>query len=96
MAHTVIHNNRMSQHLTTAISLAQGKLDDLRVTAYEDIDDESESALNERGVAGSGIYERVVSVSENLTPTLKTVTVKVIWTDPNPRSVALQTYIAQQ
>jgi type IV pilus assembly protein PilV len=96
MAHTVIHNNRMSQRLTTAISLAQGKIDDLRVTDYDDIEAETESNLNAQGVAGNGIFEREVSVAENLTPTLKVVTVKVFWSDPNPRKLALQSYIAEK
>ena len=63
---------------------------------FDDIDDETETLLDERGVAGNGIYQREVAVSENLTPTLKIVTVKVFWSDPNPRRLAMQAYIAKK
>jgi len=95
MVHTVMHSNRQSQHLTTAINLAQSKIDELRVADYAEIADDSEYDLDENENAGSGIFDRAVSVGENLTPTMKTVTVTVSWGDPNPRHVTMGTIIAQ-
>jgi uncharacterized protein (TIGR02598 family) len=94
MVHMVMNSNKQSSHLTTAINLVQAKIDDLRVGDYADIVDGEEFDLDEDGVAGNGIFDRAVSVTENLTPTVKIIEVSVSWNDNNPRNVNMRTMIA--
>jgi uncharacterized protein (TIGR02598 family) len=94
MVHMVMNSNKQSSHMTTAINLVQAKIDDLRVGDYADIADSEESDLDEDGVAGNGIFDRAVSVTENLTPTVKIIEVSVSWNDNNPRSVNMRTMLA--
>ena len=94
MVHMVMNSNKQSSHLTTAINLVQAKIDDLRVGDYADIVDGEEFDLDEDGVAGNGIFDRAVSVTENLTPTVKIIQVSVSWSDNNARSVNMRTMVA--
>lgn len=94
MVHMVIHSNRMSRNLTTATNLIQSKIDELRVGDYADIADEDEYDLDEDEVAGNGIFDRAVSVTENFTPAVKIIEVSVSWSDQNPRNVSMRTMIA--
>ena len=94
MVHMVMNSNKQSSHLTTAINLVQAKIDDLRVGDYADIVDGEEFDLDEDGVAGNGIFDRAVSVTENLTPTVKIIEVSVSWSDNNARSVNMRTMVA--
>ena len=94
MVHMVMNSNRQSSHLTTAVNLVQGKIDELRLGDYSSIADESESGLDEDGTAGNGIFARAVSVTENFTPAVKIVQVTVSWNDNNPRNVTMRTMIA--
>ena len=95
----VMNSNKMSRNLTTAVNLAQNKIDDLRKLSSEDnyagIVASTESSLDETGNAGSGIFDRTVTVVANADPTFKTVQVTVSWATPNTRQVVLTTIIAQ-
>jgi prepilin-type N-terminal cleavage/methylation domain-containing protein len=96
MVHMVMLSNRMSRNMTSALNLAQGKIDDLRLTDYTSIAAGTESNLDEGGTEGAGIFNRAVSVSENFTPAVKIVTVSVTWSDKKPkaRTVSMKTMIA--
>ena len=94
MVHMVMNSNQQSGHLTTAINLVQAKIDDLRVGDYASIVDEVESDLDENGVAGNGIFDRAVSMSESFTPAVKTIEVSVTWNDNNQRHVTMRTMLA--
>jgi prepilin-type N-terminal cleavage/methylation domain-containing protein len=94
MVHTVMNVNRQSEHLTTAVNLVQAKIDELRVGDYTNILDETEYDLDENGDAGSGIFDRAVSVSESFTPAVKIIEVSVNWSDKNSRSVNMRTMLA--
>lgn len=91
----VIKSNYKSRNLTTAVNLAQNKLDDLKISSYASIVAGSESGLDEEENPGSGIFDRSVTVTTNTTPDYKVVEVKISWTDPDAREVAMQTIIAQ-
>ncbi|MBW2020872.1 MAG: type II secretion system protein [Deltaproteobacteria bacterium] len=95
MVTMVINSNKMTRNLTTAVNLAQNKIDDLKITSYANIVDSTESSLDENGVSGSGIFDRTVSVVENTNPDYKTVQVTVSWAEPNTRQVVLTTIIAE-
>jgi type IV pilus modification protein PilV len=91
----VIQSNYKSRNLTTAVNLAQNKLDDLKISAYASIIAGSETNLNTEGVSGSGIFNRSVTVTTNATPSYKTVEVKISWIDPGSREIAMQTIISE-
>ena len=95
MAITVIQGNGLSKTLTTAVNLAQNKIDDLKVTSFVSIVNSTENNLDENGNLGSGFYNRNVVVQTNRIPSYKTVQVRVSWATPNPRSVTLQSIIAE-
>ncbi|MCF8126436.1 MAG: prepilin-type N-terminal cleavage/methylation domain-containing protein [Desulfotignum sp.] len=95
MTAMVIKSNYQSRNLTTAVSLAQNKMDELKAGAYGSIVDKSESGLDSEGTAGSGIFDCDITVTTNAAPDYKTVEVKVSWSDPDPREVAMQTVIAK-
>jgi type IV pilus assembly protein PilV len=90
----VMNSNEQSGHLTTAVNLVQAKIDDLRVGDYASIADEVEYDIDEDGVEGSGIFDRAVSVTEDLSLTMKTIDVTVTWNDNNQRRVEMRTLLA--
>ncbi len=95
MTTMVIKSNYKSKNLTTAVHLAQNKLDTLKAGTYASIIDASETGLDPRGGASAGIFDRSVTVTSISSPDHKIVEVIVSWSDPDPRQVAMQTIIAQ-
>lgn len=98
MTTMVIKSNYMSKNLTTAVHLAQNKLDALNAGPYADVDNAGladELDLDAQEVAGAGIFNRSVTVTTSTAPDYKTVKVIVSWSDPDLRQVAMQTVIAQ-
>lgn len=91
----VIKANNMSKNLTTAVNLAQNKLDDLKTTNYGSITDSSDNDLDEKGVSGNGIFDRSVSVTTNTNPNYKTIEVEVSWSKYRARKIALKTIITE-
>ena len=95
IASHVIKSNRMSKNFTTAVNLAENKIDDLKIIAYAALADSSESGLDAAAVAGAGIFDRTVTVTESFTPDYKTITATVAWPDPYTRRIVLSTIIAK-
>jgi type IV pilus assembly protein PilV len=98
MTTMVIKSNYKSKNLTTAVHLAQNKLDALNAGPYADVDNAGladELDLDAQEVAGAGIFNRSVTVTTSTAPDYKTVEVIVSWSDPDLRQVAMQTIIAQ-
>lgn len=91
----VIKTNNMGKNMTTAVNLAQNKLDDLKIMTYSSISDTSETDLDEQGNAGNGIFDRDVSVTTSTNPDYKTVEVEVSWSKYMARKIALTTIIAR-
>jgi hypothetical protein len=89
----------MSKNLTTAVHLAQNKLDALKAGAYDDVDNAElpdEIDLDAQEVAGAGIFDRSVTVTPPSTALdYKNVEVTVSWSDPDLRKVRMKTIIAQ-
>ena len=95
MVFTVTNCNSASKNLTSAVNLAQSKIDDLKITAYASILDETETSLDASGVSGSGIFNRATTVTTSTSPNYKTVDVTVSWTTSSRKQVSLKTIIAQ-
>jgi type IV pilus modification protein PilV len=98
MTTMVIKSNYMSKNLTTAVHLAQNKLDALNAGQYADVDNAGlpdELDLDAQEVAGAGIFNRSVTVTTSTDPDYKTVEVIVSWSDPDLRQVRMKTIIAQ-
>lgn len=98
MTTMTIKSNYMSKNLTTAVHLAQNKLDALKARSYDDIAGSiaTEFGLDSQENEGSGIFDRSVTLlSTSVDPNYKTVEVIVSWSDPDLRRVAMQTIIAQ-
>jgi len=95
MTTMVIKSNYKSKNLTTAVHLAQNKLDTLKAGTYASIVDSTETGLDPQEVPGEGIFDRSVTVTTSSNPDYKTVEVIVSWSDPDSRQLAMQTIIAQ-
>ena len=87
----IIYGNSFSRTLTTATALAQDKLEELRDTPYENIED-GKKTLVERNIT----YTRVWQVTADQPATgMKTVEVTVSWATLRQRQpVVLKTIIA--
>jgi len=87
----IINGNKFSNELTTATTLAQDKMEDIRRQDYSDVADEAKAACPSPHAA----YNRKVEVEDDLPATnMKTVTVTVSW-DSDNRDVELKTILAQ-
>ena len=95
MTTMVINSNYKSRHLTTAVHLAQNKLDELTAGSYASVADATETGLDSQETAGAGIFERRVCVTASTDPEYKTVEIIVSWSDPDPRQAVFQTIIAR-
>lgn len=95
MTTMVIQSNYMSKNLTTAVHLAQNKLDALRAGPYASVVDSIETGLDSQEAADAGIFDRSVTVTPRTSPDYKTVVVILSWSDPRQRQVVMQTIIAQ-
>lgn len=95
MTTMVIKSNYKSRHLTTAVHLAQNKLDELTAGSYASVIDSTETGLDSQETTGAGIFERRVCVTASTNPDYKTVEVIISWSDPDPRQAAFQTIIAR-
>ena len=87
----VINGNRFSNDLTTATTLAQDKMEDVRRLGYSDVIAETKAAC----ASPYSEYERKVEVSADDPATgMKTITVTTYW-DSDGHSVELKTILAQ-
>jgi len=87
----IIKGNRFSNDLTTATTLAQDKMEDIRREGYSDVIAEAKAAVGSPYAA----YDREVLVADD-TPAanMKTITVTVFW-ESDDHSVEVKTILAQ-
>lgn len=90
MVFSVIRGTGQSKEMSTADTLVQEKMEELKNTAYTAL---ASSSVDESRSRGGVTYARgwTVSMSGNI----KTITVTVNWTDRVARSVTLTTYRAE-
>ena len=87
----IINGNKFSNDLTTATTLAQDKMEDIRRQDYSDVTAETKAAC----LSPYSEYERKVEVSADDPATgMKTITVTAYW-DSDSHSVELKTILAQ-
>jgi len=87
----IINGNKFSNNLTTATTLAQDKMEDVRRQGYSDVTAETKAACP----SPYGEYERKVEVSDDDPATgMKTVTVTAYW-DSEGHWVVLKTILAE-
>lgn len=88
----IIKGNQLSNNLTTATTLAQDKMEDIRRQGYTGAADEMEDYGN---ISGYPSYKRVTTVLDDIPYSgMKTVSVAVYW-DSDDHSVELKTIITQ-
>jgi type IV pilus assembly protein PilV len=95
---SVINYNQLAQHVTTATTLAQDRIEELKNTGYDNIAEGSstEANIDALGDAG-GVYNRSTEVDEDAVfQNTKTVEVTVSWDwKGNTHNVVLNTIIAR-
>ena len=87
----IINGNKFSNGLTTATTLAQDKMEDIRRQDYSDVDDEAKAACPSPHAAYN---RRVVVADGSPAANMKTVTVTVWW-DSDKFDLDLKTILAQ-
>ena len=87
----IINGNKFSNDLTTATTLAQDKMEDVRRVGYSSVAAETKAPCSSPYAA----YDREVLVTNDSPATnMKTITVKVYW-DSDSHNVELKTILAQ-
>jgi Tfp pilus assembly protein PilV len=87
----IINGNKFSSELTTATTLAQDKMEDIRRQGYSHVTAETKATC----LSPYSEYERKVEVSADDPATgMKTITVTAYW-DSDSHSVELKTILAQ-
>ena len=90
----IINGNKFSKDVTTATTLAQEKMEDVRRVGYTSVTSETKAVLS----SPYDEYKREVTVANNSPATgIKTVTVKVYWggASKEDHNVELKTMLAQ-
>ena len=88
----IIHGNKFSNDMTTATTLAQDKMEDIRRTSYAGVVSETKAALS----SPYDEYKREVTVTDDSPATdMKTVSVKTYWGASDAHWVELKTILAQ-
>jgi type IV pilus assembly protein PilV len=94
LAGTVIRGNSFSNKMTTATTLAQDKMEEIKRLGYDNAGTAA-GTENYGSIAGYSAYKRVTTVATGSPATgMKTVTVTVSW-DADAHSVALKTILAE-
>jgi len=88
----IMRGNLFSNQLTTATTLAQDQMEEIRRLGYSGVADDNEDYGD---ISGYPLYKRVTSVADpSPAANMKTVTVTVYW-DSDAHSVELKTILAQ-
>ena len=90
----IIHGNKFSNDLTTATTLAQDKMEDIKRLGYSGVTSETKAVLS----SPYDEYKREVTVTDDSPASgMKTVSVKVYWggASKENRNVELKTILAQ-
>jgi len=90
----IINGNRFSNDLTTATTLAQDKMEEIRGASYSSVASETKAVLS----SPYDEYKREVTITDDSPATgMKTVSVKVYWggASKEDHNVELETILAQ-
>lgn len=87
-------HNTTARQRSTALLLAQNKLEMLRQGDYSKASDTVENGIDANGISGKGIFYREVAVVESHDPDFKTISVTVTWHSKGMHQVTLQSILA--
>lgn len=87
----VMKTNTMARNYTTALFLAQNKMEEIKTSAYDDLATGEEEQIGVR--AAGGVFHRMVRVWVQQSPSCKIVEVTVTWSGVFRRQVVLATII---
>jgi len=93
----IIKGNSFSNKVTTATTLAQEKMEDVRREGYDTVGNIGDQDEDENPVTGYPEFRRITAIQGVGSPAvagLKAITVTVSW-DSNNHSVELKTILAQ-
>ena len=92
----IIKGNRFSNDLTTATTLAQDKMEDIRREGYSDTPATDTTTIeNYDSITDYALYKRqMVTVVDSPAANMKTITVTVFW-ESDDHSVEVKTILAQ-
>jgi len=92
---SIIGYNQLADQTTTATTLAQDKIEELKNTSYDSISQGTESNID-ANANPVGIYDRETKVANSPATNMKTITVTVTWNwKGNSHDVALKTIVAK-
>jgi type II secretion system protein I len=86
---TTTRNNSFGGHMTEAATLAQDRLEELRVTPWDNISSNNDQIQGATGI----VYTRNWNVATN--GNLRTVTITINWNDQTNRSIRILSAISQ-
>ena len=90
----IINSNKVSNRISTAITSAQDKMEEIRGVGYDDAENES-GTENYGNISNYLLYKRITGVvAGNPAVGMKTVTVTVFW-DSDAHWVELKTILAK-
>jgi len=93
---TTSQNNSLGGHITEAVTFAQGQLEELRVASWAVGSNMDIGAHNSNITGSSGIpYALNWTVAQNLSGTIRTVTISVNWNDGVARTFTIVSAITQ-
>jgi prepilin-type N-terminal cleavage/methylation domain-containing protein len=85
---TTSRNTSFGGHITEAATFAQDRLEQLRVTTWDNIITTEQDPISSVGSTGIA-YTRSWTVVSNANDTLKTITITISWTDQAANSFSL-------
>jgi type IV pilus assembly protein PilV len=88
---TTTKNNAFGAHMTEATTFAQDKLEELKISQWENMVSGSDQRKGSTGIN----YSRNWTVAESETRDLRTITITINWSDRFNHSIKLFTVIAQ-
>lgn len=89
---SILTGNAYSNRLTTATTLAQEEMEDIRRIGYSGV---SAGTENYGSISGYALFKRTTGVAaDSPDPGMKTITVTVFW-DSDAKSVELQTILTE-
>ena len=93
---TTTGNNSFGSHMTEAATFAQDKLEELRVSSWDTIDDDNDSVTGSTGILYNRNWDVSILLNPNPPPNdiQKSVTITVSWNDGVNRSIRLLSLIS--
>ena len=89
---SIIKGNKLSNDLSTAATLAQDRMEDIRSYSYAGVASETKTACS---IPFNQFQREVTVAADSPAPGMKTVTVKTYWGPSDAHNVELQTILSE-